>query len=291
MAPPDVRASSKTAQRPSFKEDLPFAGTSGGLIWVHRGNRYDHPRHRHDALELNLVVSGRSHYEVAGRRVALSPGSLLWIHPDQDHEQAERSPDFRMWIVALHPRLLRDACADGPARCLLDRLPAGDACRLLPWEEVIWLDRELGRLATRTSPAVVNAGLSYCVLGAWEVFGAARHGREAARPEVAAAMALLDADPALSRAELADRIGVCPTRLTRAFTDELRIGLGEYRTRVRVERFAGLIRNRGNGFLAACFEAGFGSYAQCHRAFLRHMGCSPRDYVERSRPAGAAGER
>ena len=268
--------------RPSFVEDLPLPEREGGAIWLHQGNRYDHPRHRHEAIELNLVVAGRSHYEVAGRRVPLGPGSLLWIYPDQDHEQAERSHDFQMWIVALGRELLTNTCADGPARPLLERLPPADQCRHLPWADASWLDRELEHLASRGSAQVVRAGLSYCVLAAWETYCQARPDAPVVSAEVQTAMTLIETEPSLSRQELADRLELCPTRLTRAFTKELGVTLSEYRTRVRVERFAGLIESRRMSHLDACFRAGFGSYAQCHRAFVGHMGCSPRDYVARS---------
>jgi AraC-like DNA-binding protein len=35
-----------------------------------------------------------------------------------------------------------------------------------------------------------------------------------------------------------------------------------------------------NNLLSASLAAGFGSYSQCHRAFRRELGCSPRDFFD-----------
>src|SRR5687768_1618154 len=93
-------------ERSSFEEVQPIPPASGGIVWHHAGNHYNHPRHRHAALELNLVVRGRGHYEVGGRCHPLSAGTALFIAPSIDHHLEERTPDFEMWILALGPALL-----------------------------------------------------------------------------------------------------------------------------------------------------------------------------------------
>src|SRR5918995_1783331 len=41
--------------------------------------------HRHAELELNLVVRGTATYLLGERRYALTPGTLTWLFPGQDH--------------------------------------------------------------------------------------------------------------------------------------------------------------------------------------------------------------
>jgi AraC-like DNA-binding protein len=47
-------------------------------------------------------------------------------------------------------------------------------------------------------------------------------------------------------------------------------------------RFVHLV-DHGATMSAAALDADFGSYAQCHRAFQRALGCSPRDYFRGAR--------
>ena len=56
------------------------------------------------------------------------------------------------------------------------------------------------------------------------------------------------------------------------------MGLVAYRNRVRVRRFFELASTGRLTLLAACLEAGFGSYPQFHRVFVAETGRTPRDY-------------
>ena len=53
--------------------------------------------------------------------------------------------------------------------------------------------------------------------------------------------------------------------------------LTEYRTRLRLIRLIERV-DSGSNMLLAALEAGFGSYSQCHRAFTRVFGCTPRRF-------------
>jgi AraC-like DNA-binding protein len=53
--------------------------------------------------------------------------------------------------------------------------------------------------------------------------------------------------------------------------------LTDYRTRLRLLRLIERV-DAGSSLLAAALEAGFGSYSQCHRAFTRVFGCTPRRF-------------
>ena len=269
----------------SFEEVQPIPPSWDGIVWHHVGNRYDHPRHRHVALELNLVVGGRGHYEVDGRCHPLSPGTVLFIAPGTDHYLEERTPDFEMWILALQPALLERTCAGPEGAAFLRAIAAGECARLLSIDDARWLGREVRRFAGTGSPGFLHAGLSYAMAGAREAFARFAAGaREAAiSGEVRRCMTLLDEDPALSRGELADQARVDPDALSHAFQRELGVGLVAYRNRLRVRRFLELASTGRLTLLAACLQAGFGSYAQFHRVFVAETGQTPRTYLARRR--------
>lgn len=263
----------------SFEEIQPIPPSWGGVVWHHTGNHYDHPRHRHVALELNLVVRGRGHYEVGGRSHALSAGTALFIAPATDHHLEERTPDFEMWILALGPALLERAC-DGVAGAeFLRAVAAGDCGRSLSMEDALWLAREVRRFSGTRSAAFMRAGLTYAMAGAQEAFARGVPGEAALSAEVRRCMTLLEEEPALSRGDLADQTGADPDALGQAFKRELGVGLVVYRNRLRVRRFLELASSGRLTLLAACLEAGFGSYPQFHRVFVAETGQTPRDYL------------
>ena len=265
----------------SFEEIQPIPPSWQGIVWRHHGNHYEHPRHRHVALELNLVVGGRGHYEVGGGCHPLTAGTVLFIPPGSDHHLEERSPDFEMWILALQPALLARACSDPSGRAFLEAIARGDCARLLAHEDARWLGREIARFADTSSDDFRHAGLAYALAGAREAFGRARATpfASAISGEVHRAMTLLDRDPGLSRPALADSVGADPDALSHAFKRELGVGLVAYRNRVRVRHFLELVATGQTTLLAACLDAGFGSYPQFHRVFVAETGQTPRAYL------------
>jgi AraC-like DNA-binding protein len=277
----------------SFEEVQPIPPTWDGIVWNHGGNHYDHPRHRHVALELNLVVAGRGHYEVGGRCHPLSAGTALFIPPGTDHYLEERTPDFEMWILAMQPPLLERTCAGPDGAAFLRAIAAGDCARLLSVDDARWLGREIDRFWETRSPGFLHAGLAYAMAGAREAFARSPAGaREAAiSGEVRRCMTWLDEDPALSRDDLADRAGADPDALSHAFKRELGVGLVAYRNRLRVRRFLELASTRRLTLLAACLQAGFGSYPQFHRVFVAETGQTPRDYLAARRRRALPPER
>jgi AraC-like DNA-binding protein/quercetin dioxygenase-like cupin family protein len=276
-----VESGATSTRWSSFEEVQPIPPSSQGIVWRHFGNHYDHPRHRHVALELNFVIGGRGHYEVAGRCYPLSAGTVLFIPPAADHYLEERTPDFDMWILALKPALLERTCAGAEGAAFLQTVAAGDCARLLSVDDARWLGGEIRRFAETRSTPFLHAGLAYAMAGAQEAFARGRGAtREAAiSDEVRRCMAFLDEDPALSRDDLADRAGADPDALSHAFTRELGVGLVVYRNRLRLRRFFDLASTGRLTLLDACLEAGFGSYPQFHRVFVAETGRTPRDYL------------
>lgn len=97
--------------------------------------------------------------------------------------------------------------------------------------------------------------------------------------EVAKAMKRVCEDPSVETRVLARAAYITPRVLAKHFRDQVGVPLIDYRNRVRVERFLGLVERGGGNLLQAALDAGFGSYAQFHRVFRRMLGVTPREYL------------
>lgn len=236
--------------------------------------------HRHEELEFNLVVHGTCTYLVAERRYDLRRGSLIWLHPDQEHVLLNPSSDCEMWVVVVRQEALVRMTRVGLDRRLLERSPAWRILRALPSRETESLDRLIGGLQD-AAPARRNVGVVHATHAAWDAFLAAADEGEGAAvdPAVDLAARLLTRDDAPGDlTELAIRVGLSPSRLSRKFHAQLGVGIADYRNRVRLERFLA-VHGPGTTILDAALAAGFGSYPQFHRVFRQMLGVTPRSYL------------
>jgi transcriptional regulator GlxA family with amidase domain len=81
---------------------------------------------------------------------------------------------------------------------------------------------------------------------------------------------------------------VSPRHLTRLFHDELKTTSARYVELVRFDTAKGLL-DAGHSVTEAALRTGFGSPETLRRAFIQHVGVSPRSYQQRFRSAiGAA---
>jgi len=97
---------------------------------------------------------------------------------------------------------------------------------------------------------------------------------------VAQALERLQTDPSVSRGELAEGLGVSPSKLGKAFRAQMGIAFVDYRNQLRLERFMKLVFPGGGNVSQAAKSAGFGSYAQFHRVFRALVGKSPKEYLK-----------
>lgn len=97
---------------------------------------------------------------------------------------------------------------------------------------------------------------------------------------VAQALERLRTDPSVSRGELAEGLGVSPSKLGKAFRAQMGIAFVDYRNQLRLERFLKLVFPGGGNVSQAAKSAGFGSYAQFHRVFRALVGKSPKEYLK-----------
>lgn len=237
-------------------------------LWRHQPE-YRRPRHFHEEPELNAVARGKARLGVGDRTIELGPGELVMFEPGQDHVLLEASADLELFVVALRPGLAERVRGSRPSMltekivlseselrhlreraCLLGEVRAHDA-----------VERELGDLFAALGSRPCTAHVS-------------------SRRAVGELRDALD----MSAAELAKRLRTGPAQVSREFHRDLGLTFVEFRARLRLMRFVGAV-DAGASLTTAAFAADFGSYAQCHRAFQRALGCSPSAYFRGARSA------
>ncbi len=270
----------------TMRQRLAIPDALDGQVWHYRATTRRHPMHRHDELEVNLVLSGEAACLVNGTRHMLQRGSMIWLFPGQDHLLLHEGRSFEMWIGVFRPRLVRRWSKDAAERPLRYHNPRGEFNRRLPREAIHRLRalfEEVAEAKHRSAAALANAAISHLLMAAWTLFQEAVTPRGALRvhPAVRAAAELLRERPEAGEdlPRLAAAAGLSPSRLSHLFRQQTGLTITDYRNRQRIERFLERIEARPDrDMLSAALEAGFGSYAQFHRIFKQVMGRGPRHY-------------
>jgi AraC-like DNA-binding protein len=246
----------------------PFPMQSGrrAQAWRHQP-AFLRPRHFHAEPELNLVTRGTATFGIGDEQRMLVRGDVVLFHPGQDHVLLHASADLGLFAVALLPELAVRACG----------ALAGVASRgfRMNEAEVTLAESTLDELNGPASGSGAEAALA-------ELFRSAR--ARSPHTHVISRLALqhVHADPGVSGEQLGSAIRAQPSALSRHFHEDMGIRFVEYRGRLRLIAFVSLV-DRGHPFSRAALDAGFGSYAQCHRVFSAALGCSPRDYFNGQR--------
>ena len=173
-------------------------------------------------LEVNLVVRGTASYLLGDRRYALTPGTLTWLFPGQDHVLVDESSDHELWWAVFRPALVARIATTRHARPLLRgrsrrTVLAPSGLRPCPPSR-----RALPRCAAtrRAGRALVNTGLAYLLSFAWRAFLDSDDVVEGVdlHPAVETVARMLRADPhAGDLATLARAAGLSPSHLSRIF--------------------------------------------------------------------------
>jgi AraC-like DNA-binding protein len=275
-----------------MKETLVIQPGAEGAAW--RLDRISRrlASHRHEELEVNLVLSGKASYLFGRRRVPLSVHSMIWLFPEQEHVLIDSTHDFSMWVLVFRPDLVRRHAQTGTRRVLQAADPGEIFCRQIDSRRVDHLNEVYLDAASEQGPEVINAALGYALVASWQAyqFSSEPPARVDVHPAVARAARLIAAaDDAPALAALAREAGLSPARLSRLFKRQTGISLTAFRQRKCLERF---LRLYGRGarytLIQAALEAGFGSYAQFHRVFCSVMKMNPATY--RRSLADATGE-
>ena len=243
-------------------------GLSRAQIWAY-SPRYRRPRHFHAEPELNLVASGTAVFSVGEKRIRVHAGEFLSFAPGQDHLLEGGSPDLALFAIGLrsdYSEQVLSALGPPVVSLIPIRLPP-DAfrnlvCRAEAGAEQVGIDSQVGELWEQVRytqhRAIENNGSIHIL--------------------TRRTLSALLAEPALNRDALAKQARGNATDVSRYFHRDLGVTLVQYRTRLRLLDF---IRNVDRGLsnlTTACLAAGFGSYSQCHRQFLEHLGTAPRDF-------------
>lgn len=269
------------SHNPKF-EKLRLEPQQDGGLWHRRGGGGVY--HRHAELEVNLCVAGHAHYLVGEHRFHLSRYNLLWLFPAQNHLLLDSSPDFAMWIVVWKPRLVEATCRQPDSRELMQAAPDQSWFSQIQPAAAARLELLYQNLSEAATNDHFNAGLSYALMeshAAYRRAGKAIVGR-AVHPCVESAAQILR-DEAVDLPTLSHRVGLSANRLSRLFRAQIGATITEFRTKMALERFAHLYDGQSLSITQAAAEAGFGSYAQFHRAFAAHYNCAPVRHRERLR--------
>jgi AraC-like DNA-binding protein len=272
-----------------MKEVLKLLPGYEGAVWSYTsGGPARRRSHRHEELELNLVIAGTAKYLIGERRCDLVRGTLIWLFPEQDHLLLEESRDYAMWIVVIGPALLRRVCRGLPAQRLLTGDPGEVLARSLrPGQGSSMSSLFADIAAVGVDADRFNSGLSYAVLCAWAAFNNAQTvalGFDVHPAVEKAARLLRDESEPENLETLAGRCGLSRSRLSRLFKQQVGVSLVEYRQRQCLERFLAIFgRGRRLTLLDAALQAGFGSYANFHRVFKQAMRQSPAEYRRRQK--------
>lgn len=240
-------------------------------------------RHFHDELEVHLVDRGTGLFLFAGARLPVRAGTLVWIPPGRDHLLLEASPDFRRWMLLFRARVVRRVLPKAVQAALLGR-KAEEQSKRLP-------DRALASVRETYSQVrgdrgadlrLFNAGMAFALARSWHLFESASSLPEPAafHPAVSRALRLLrEAAPSSTLVELASRAKISESHLSKLFSSQVGLSLTECRNRIRIERFVDIYGDGSRSTLmVAALEAGFGSYPQFYRVFLKHMGYPPGEH-------------
>jgi AraC-like DNA-binding protein len=253
-------------------QPFPMATKARAHIW-HHVPATRRPRHFHSEPELNLVTGGRAAFGMGEKVLPVARGDLLWWPPGQDHVLLDASPDFDLFVIGV--------TADFSLRALagtVDAACVGPIHMRLPPAALA----ELEDTCATPGSAIDVPAIERRVGDLWRKAHALRRAADSMHVVTRRTMLSLYQRPELGRSELAQRVRVYPTEISRYFHDDMGVTLSGFRSRLRLLRFIRSVDAGAPNLLAAALGAGFGSYSQCHRVFQQTLGCNPRSFFETS---------
>ncbi len=269
----------------------------GRIGWVKRRRRSStmsitRPQgHRHEELELNLVVRGTMTLIADAARLRVGADTLLWLRPDRGHLLLEESEDLdiivAVWRPQVHSEMSTRTDIDRPRR--LDERRSADLIATATRLSDIDADADDEHHAVGMKWLLAEAAAAYDACDDLPM-GSALH----PAVEQAAAWLATHASNEASNdlADLARRCGLSRSRLSRLFVKQIGTTLVEYRQRCRLDVSLRLLGAGGRdgtpgrvNLLEAALAGGFGSYSQFYRAHLRHLGRPPSKRHEPRRAA------
>ena len=232
-------------------------------------------RHSHELASFTLTLGGGYTERAVGVPLEHAPGSLVYKPSGEPHSNL---------VQAGTNTLLIRFAGRTPDRAQLD-LPILD-------ETFALRDREVVALATRMRAELADADecsdLSLqCRV--FELLSKASKHRAHRSPALRSATVRLARDwlhahfaERLDLCYIAERIGVTPPHLARAFRSALGVTLGQYQRQLRVDHVIRELRGSAT-ITAVAHAAGFVDQSHCNRVFRRHVGVTPGEFRARLR--------
>ena len=271
--------------------------------------------HRHQELEMNIVLKGSAEYILAHQRYRLSPGNIVWLFPQQEHQLAKASTNFEMYVVVFKESLIKNIMLlQEKYNVLSQQNPVGSYCRRISIQSIEKLERICESLceldannkpdatvclgsgqvtgfmeisgAPHSDPVLLNAGLSYLsylmTIG-WHLFTTegTTSDRAVISPAVERAVELMQTfpDKQFGLDELSVECGVSASRLSRLFNDQIGLSIVDYKNKLKLEHFFNCVKKHPEYSISeACYVVGFGSYSQFYKTFRQAFGISPKAY-------------
>jgi len=226
---------------------------------------------------------------IDGGMLQLGPRTLLWAFSDQSHVLISESPDFDMWVFVFARETLSPTGLCPPPTAAEAAEKAG--AFVLPLEH----HRELSQIAAtvrdRPEDQWLTTGLRWWAMRAWESSSHASPANEVrTHPALQRALETMDARPDLDLAEVACQSGTSQSHLGALCRKEIGQSLSNYRTLSRL-RFVDrvMMGEDRTSLLTAALDAGFGSYSQFFRSFVRFREENPRRFYASVDESGGLG--
>ncbi|GAA1175071.1 helix-turn-helix domain-containing protein [Nesterenkonia xinjiangensis] len=278
-------------------QDIPPA------IWVRRGRPPAMERaHRHDDLEINIVVRGRLDYLLGGRRISIGPGEIALFWAAFPHRLIDPGEADVCWVHLPLSTVLGWGLGEQEIGTLLRMRPVVVPLQEVPVRVVdlfeVWRTELAGddaEIALLEAQALVRrvlaghrrsgaaAGASGGTCGApQEPEGAAHSGQGAAEHAVAMARYLAAHHRLpVSVSDAAGAVHLSPTYAMGVFKKVLGMTVAEYLTMCRLAEAKRLLLTTDWSAADVAHASGFSSQSSFYVHFKRDVGTSPSGYRRR----------
>lgn len=295
-------------------EELKIEKNHQGFVFLYQSKEHKLGMctpHHHKELEMNIVIKGSAEYILSDQRYELTPGSIVWLFPGQEHQLTKTDPNFEMYVVVFKDELFKNILLlKEKYNVLSEQNPEGSFCRRISLSSTEKLERicqsicelnskevvspayyyagqafgfERNSPYLHSDPVLLNAGLSYLMTIGWHLFitQGSEEKKAVLNPSVQKAINLMKAFPEkdYSLSTLSVDCGVSASRLSRLFNEQVGISLVDYKNKLKLDRLMDCIKNNPEYSISeACYVVGFGSYSQFYKTFKQAFGISPKAY-------------
>ncbi|MCC6579385.1 MAG: helix-turn-helix domain-containing protein [Phycisphaeraceae bacterium] len=261
----------------------------GFNVWHQKVQQRMPVAHRHDDVEINVVLEGRANYLMGGWLTTIIQGQMCLFWAALPHQMVEVTPGTHgIWVSLPLSWLLDWKLPPAATRALLDgRLIVDD--KLCEWEIPAirrWID-DFAAGANRRQ--IVELELEARIRRVMQnVRETDRASHEPPGPGLAKVqrMARFIAEkfmePIRSQ-DIAQAAGVHPHYAMTLFHRHCNLTINQYLTRQRVGHAQRLLATGDDGVTEVAMASGFGSVSRFYEAFVEICGCTPRQYRLRMR--------